>query len=346
MKRLLLVLTLLVALSLACARAGSVPTPAPTMTAAIAAAATSLPRLIPATRVLLTSLPPDAPSPVATSTPNVEPSPMIEVPVQAAPNTSLADITYCTVNNVALKMDVYFPTDLSQARPAAVYVHGGGWYTGDKRSAANLEELPGLLASNFVVFSINYRLAPEYHFPTMIEDVKCAIRSIRAHADEYHIDPNRIGAWGGSAGGHLVSLLGTSDESAGFDVGEYLDYSSRVQAVVDLFGPTDLTVHFNSQQEQIGRSVFSDDQLVMASPVTYVSQDDPPFLIQQGDKDQLVPLEQSQILYDRLTAAGVPATLVIVRNGGHGFNPIGGPIDPNRADLTQMIVDFFVENLK
>lgn len=345
MKRLLLVLALLVALSLACVRAGFSLAPTPTRMPTIEAVPTSAPLIFPATRAIPTSVPTDVPTPVVPPTPSAEPLPEVEEPAQAS-NSSQTDVTYCTMNAVALKMDVYFPTDVSQPRPAVVYVHGGGWTSGDKSSGAGLQELPGLLESGFVVFSLNYRLAPAYHFPAMIEDVKCAIRSIRAHADEYHVDPNRIGAWGGSAGGHLVSLLGTSDESAGFDVGEYLDYSSRVQVVVDLFGPADLTVQFNLQQEQIGSPVFSNEQLEIASSVTYISQDDPPFLILQGDRDQLVPLEQSQILYDRLTAAGVPATLVIVRNAGHGFNSIGGAIDPSLADITQMIVEFFVGNLK
>lgn len=322
MKRLILLLTLFGVLSLACARTAE--TPASAMTAVPTAEATVTPQPV---------LPPDEEDPSVT-------------PLRNRIQPSLRDVTYCTMDGMDVKMDVYFPADTSQPVPAVIYIHGGGWTSGDKRAGAGTPEIPVLVKAGFVAFSLNYRLAPEYRFPAMIEDVKCAIRSIRAHADEYHIDPEHIGVWGGSAGGHLVSLLGTSDESAGFDVGQYLEYSSRVQAVVDMFGPSDLLKEFRSQQEQNASHVFFLEQLESASPITYITPDDPPFLILQGDQDEVVPMEQSQILYDRLTATGVPATLVIVHNAGHGFKPTGGAIDPSRGDLSQMILDFFTKNLK
>lgn len=261
--------------------------------------------------------------------------------------TRLSDITYCTIDGVELKMDVYFPVDINLPAPAVVYVHGGGWSKGDKRDGIGSGEGLALTEAGIVVFALNYRLAPEYRFPAMIEDVKCAIRSIRAHHLEYNIDPNRIGAFGASAGGHLVSLLGASDESAGFDVGEYLEYSSRVQAIVDMFGPSDLTLQFGDEQIQNARSVFTADQLIPASPVTYLTPDDPPFLILQGDRDYVMPLEQSQVLYDRLKLVDVYAELVIVQNAGHGFAPVSdNPITPNLEQISQRIVDFLEEQLK
>ena len=261
--------------------------------------------------------------------------------------TPLLDITYCTVNSVELKMDVYFPDNLNQPAPAVVYVHGGAWSQGDKRAEIGNSGASMLTQAGFVVFALNYRLAPEYRFPAMIEDVKCAIRSIRAHSLEYNIDPNRIAAFGASAGGHLVSLLGTSDANAGFDVGEYPEYSSRVQAVIDMFGPTDLTLQFSADQIQNARNVFTADQLIPASPVTYITPDDPPFLILQGDRDYVVPLEQSQVLYDRLKSAGVYAELVIVQNAGHGFMPVSdNPISPNLGEISQRILRFLQEKLR
>ena len=170
------------------------------------------------------------------------------------------------------------------------------------------------------------------------------MRSLRAHADEYNLDPDRIGVWGGSAGGHLAAMLGTTDKNAGFDVGEYLDQSSRVQAVVDMFGPADLTVPFEGGYES-ARRVFDGFDAARASPVTYVSADDPPFLILHGTEDELVPLEQSQILLARLQAAGVPAELVIVANAAHGFTPAPGGISPSRREISQRVVDFFVKYL-
>jgi acetyl esterase/lipase len=241
-------------------------------------------------------------------------------------------------------MDVYFPAIQNGPAPAIVYVHGGGWSQGDKSNGVVNSETSLLTNTGFVVFSVNYRLAP----PAMIEDVKCAIRSIRAHAAEYNIYPNHIGALGASAGGHLVSLLGTSDTGAGFDIGEYLEYSSRVQAVVDLFGPPDLTLqNFSDEQIQNAGQVFTADQLVPASPVTYISPDDPPFLILHGDRDSVVPLEQSQVLYNALTSGGVSADLVIVQNAGHGFqSDTNVAIHPTYQQISQLIVEFFERQLK
>lgn len=262
------------------------------------------------------------------------------------------DVTYCTADGVALKMDIYYPTNAQGSVPAAMYVHGGGWTSGDKRSGAGAVDIPELTARGYLVVAINYRLAPRYKFPAQIEDVKCAVRFLRANAERYGINPDKIGAWGGSAGGHLVSLLGVTDASAGFEgSGGYPEQSSRVQAVVDMFGPTDLTALFSRGGLQTLQQVFgitdpTSDIVRRASPVTWVSSDDPPFLILHGERDDVVPVSQSQIFYERLVAAGVPATLVIVRNAGHGFTPVGGSIRPTREELTRMMADFFDRHLK
>ncbi len=260
------------------------------------------------------------------------------------------NLTYCTMDGIDLKLDLYFPPQTAKPAPIAVFVHGGGWSQGDK-TAGNLIPFTDLASQGFLVAAVNYRLAPKYKFPAMIEDVKCAVRYLRANAVQLNIDPNRIGAWGGSAGGHLVALLGTTDASAGFDVGEYAEQSSRVQAVVDMFGPTDLKAMFPSSSARVIQNIFEirsspEETAKLASPVTYVTKDDPPFLILQGDKDKTVPPEQSQILYDRLNNAGVPATLIMVKNAGHGFVPTGGAISPTREELIKMISDFFNKSLK
>jgi acetyl esterase/lipase len=267
---------------------------------------------------------------------------------QALTQPSLANVTYCTTDGVDLKMDVYFPKASLTANPAVVYVHGGGWTSGDKKGGAGALGLSELLSRGYVVVSLNYRLAPQFKFPAQIEDVKCAIRSLRANSVRYRIDPSRIGAWGASAGGQLVSLLGVTDPSAGFDVGQYLDQSSRVQAVVDFFGPTNLTSpDFATGTRQILQNVFgSREELMSGSPVTYVSSDDPPFLIVQGTLDSTVPPHQSQEFYDKLTKAGVPATLVMVQNAGHGFVPVGAPISPTIQEINKLTADFFDKELK
>jgi acetyl esterase/lipase len=261
------------------------------------------------------------------------------------------DVTYCTLDGVELKMDIYRPQRSAAPTPALLYVHGGGWTGGDKRSGEGIRDIPELLARGYLVAAVNYRLAPRYKFPAMIEDVKCAVRFLRANAERFSINPEKIGAWGGSAGGHLVALLGTADATAGWDVGQYLEQSSRVQAVVDMYGPTDLTVLFEGANPRLMEQVFgtsdrNSETLQKASPVNWVSSDDPPFLILHGERDPLVPVSQSQIFYEKLRAAGVPATFVIVKNAGHGFAPLGGPISPSRQELTKMIGDFFDQYLK
>ncbi len=234
--------------------------------------------------------------------------------------------------------------------PVVIYVHGGGWTDGDKASGGERERQE-LLVRGYLVVAVNYRLAPEYKFPAQIEDVKCAIRHLRANIAAYNLDPDRIGAWGNSAGGHLVSLLGVTDASASFEGGGgHADQSSRVQAVVDGCGPADLTQDFSGFSSW-GNRVFgvtesSSQIIVRASPVTYVSSDDPPFLIVQGENDTLVPPSQSETLCQHLIAAGVPATLVMVENAGHGLKPVGGAMSPSRSEITQIIADFFDERLK
>lgn len=262
------------------------------------------------------------------------------------------DLTYCTTEEgIKLTMDLYRPKQDSGLLPVVLYVHGGGWTSGDKSDGVGLLFKEELTRRGYLFASINYRLGPKYIFPAQIEDVKCAVRYLRAHAAKYRLNPERIGAIGGSAGGHLVALLGTSDAETGWDVGEFADQSSRVQAVVDLFGPADLHAMFAEADRMYMMRIFdassSDDPtLAEYSPVTYASPDDPPFLIMHGDQDEVVPLEQSQILYERLKAAGVPAELVVVENAAHSFRPVKANIKPSFRQLFQMVGDFFDEHLK
>jgi len=278
--------------------------------------------------------------------------------LQVAPGGQVQrNVTYCTVGGVDLQMDIYPPAAIRNPQspaPAIVYVHGGSWVSGDKaeigQGAANLN------ARGYMVVSIDYRLAPQYKWPAQIEDVKCAVRSLRAHAATYNIDPNRIGIWGSSAGGHLAALAGLATSSAGFDTESgYLDQSSRVQAVVDMFGPTDLLAYKPDQLAiGLGQAVFGyaqggpTDLLAMASPITYVSKAAPPFLILQGDHDLLVPPSQSQELNDKLLAAGASSTLVLVKNAGHSFVPVTGnlkDLSPSIDQIKAMIPDFFDRTL-
>jgi acetyl esterase/lipase len=209
-----------------------------------------------------------------------------------------------------------------------------------------------MIKRGYFVASINYRLAPRFKFPAQIEDVKCAIRFLRANASSFGINPDNIGVWGGSAGGNLVSLLGTTDAGAKLEgSGGYANYSSRVKAVVDMFGPADIALLFRNYKGTLMEEVFGTTDLQapilkIASPVTYISRDDPPFLILQGDKDSVVPLIQSQLFYNQLQKGGVTATLVIVKNSEHGFRLSGGEMSPTRIEITNTIADFFDKYLK
>jgi acetyl esterase/lipase len=263
------------------------------------------------------------------------------------------EITYCQMDGVDLKMDVYYPDQYSaRPWPVVMYVHGGAWQKGDKNEGAGSRAIPALRASGFLVVAVDYRLAPTYKFPAQIEDVQCAVRSLRANASRFHLDPEKIGVWGGSAGGHLVALLGTAANKPEWKVGEYLDQSSRVQAVVDMFGPADLSVEFDTSNFQTARVVFgarngSDPKLINASPVNYVDSTDAPFLILHGDQDNVVPLEQSQLLFKQLQQYGVESKLVIVQGAGHGFVRAGDqPINPGLSEINRQIVEFFIKHLK
>jgi len=266
------------------------------------------------------------------------------------------DIPYCiTTDGIELTMDLYHPKISGEPSPAVVYVHGGGWVNGDKSDGVGLVFSRQLVEEGYTFIAINYRLSPTHQFPAHIEDVRCAIRHLRANAKNYHIDPARIGVIGGSAGGHLVSLLGLSDESPNWESEDYYEtyfaQSNRVQAIVDLFGPTDLLKLYPNSRSTHREEVFGvtsiDDPLIQFySPVTHITPDDPPFLIIQGLEDKTVPPDQSQVLYDGLVAAGVPATLVMVDHAGHSLRPVDGDIIPSLLELQQMVLEFYNQYLK
>lgn len=261
----------------------------------------------------------------------------------------LRDVTYCTYDGVESKMDLYFPIKFGTSpSPALIYVHGGAWIFGNKEVNTGTPDIPELLSRGYVIATVNYRLAPDHKFPAQIEDIKCAVRYLRTNAERYNIDPNNIGAWGDSAGGHLVSLLALTNESAGFDKGQYLEYPSNIKAVVDYFGPTNLTdpnfynIYSIALQEIFG----SYENMVNASPVKYVKKESPPFLIFQGDRDIIVFQDQSEELYNKLITENATATIVIVKGGTHGFVDVGNTMDPTRKNITIMVADFFDKYLK
>ncbi len=264
------------------------------------------------------------------------------------------DLKYGDAPGAANLLDIYLPAEApASPRPLIVWVHGGGWEGGDKTFGVGAE----IARRGYVVASLNYRLSSEAIFPAQIQDCKGAIRWLRAHATTYHIDPNRVGAFGASAGGHLVALLGTAADAKDIEgtVGGNLDQSSRVQAVCDWFGPTDMSRFFEQDDAEkiphqppevtaiarlFGGAPDRRKELVaQANPLTYVSKHAPPFLIMHGDKDKLVPVGQSRILADALTAAGVECHLEVLEGAGHG----DGFSEPR---VLKMVSDFFDSHLQ
>lgn len=265
---------------------------------------------------------------------------------------SAADITYCSPDGVALQLDLYLPQEPAGGPwPTLVYVHGGSFTGGDKRKGSGLLDIPVVIKHGYAVAAVNYRLMPQHRYPAGLEDVKCAVRFLRAHGVQYRLLTDRIGLWGGSAGGYYAAMAGLTNDNAAYEKGEHLEQSSRVDVVVDMFGPTDLTAELDWLQTLLLRRAFgtddaSDPILRQASPVfqTPVAPV-PPFLIIHGEDDSAVPVAQSRALYEKLQQDGAAVTLVIVQNANHNFKPTGGEISPTRREISEQMAAFFDQHL-
>ncbi len=252
-----------------------------------------------------------------------------------------------------LKLHIVLPKIRSQEkRPAYVWIHGGGWQAGNKEGG--IRQVARVAQRGFIGATIEYRLTGEAPFPAQIEDCKCAIRYLRAHAEKYHIDVERIAVGGSSAGGHLVALLGTSGGVSDLEgQGGWSEQSSAVQAVVDLYGPTDFakfvtTPGYEShdrdgspESKLLGGGPVSPNHegIRRVNPITYVDAADPAFLIIHGSQDPVVPMNQSQALYDALMGAGVKAKLHIIDGAKHGGPEFAQP------EIQDMIDQFLTETV-
>ena len=290
----------------------------------------------------------------ATSTFTLTPSPTLTrtatavvLPTQLW-NTYIWDVNYCTTGVERLFMDLYYPAQADGPSPVLVYVHGGGWVAGDKRNEGFLSYVPVFTDQGYLVVAINYRLSPRYKYPAHIVDVKCALRYLRANADLYYLDPDRIAIWGASAGGHLAALAGLAGPIAGYEQGQYLPYSSKVQAVIDFFGPIDIEAICSPElvERFLGLDSCQNPNVKRASPTFYARAGAPPFLIFHGDLDSVVPISHSLLLHDTLFQTGVDSTLVVVENSGHGFYQHGEVISPSEEEILQMMVVFLDRVLK
>jgi acetyl esterase/lipase len=270
----------------------------------------------------------------------------------------IKDIAYSPDGNVKHKLDILRLKDAAKdPMPVIVWIHGGGFVGGSKTSGYT--KLERYVKRGYLGVTIDYRFAYEKPFPGQLEDCKCAIRFLRAHAKDYNLDPDHIGVWGGSAGGNLVAMLGVTGGLKEFEgKGGWQDQSSRVQAVVDYFGMTDfLTIYElakagksterflpldgkESISHLLGVAKYFEhpDLCRQASPTTYASKDDPPFYIFHGDLDPLTNYSQGELLNERLRKADVESDFYLVKGGKHGW--------PARADVDDKVDAFFDKHLK
>jgi acetyl esterase/lipase len=248
------------------------------------------------------------------------------------------DIAYANLSP-AEKSDIYLPDEGDGPFPVIISVHGGAFLGGDKADGQLNPMLYGL-KRGYAVVSINYRLSGEALFPANINDVKAAIRWVKANAGAYKLNAKKIALWGGSAGGNLVALAGVSGdvkELEDMTLGN-ADQSSRVQAVIDWFGPTNFLLmdkqlketgngtpdhsEANSPESKLMGKKITDipEQVQKANPETYISKDDPPFFIEHGTKDNIVPTQQSGNFYKKLlpVLGSQKVTLVLSEGEGHG----------------------------
>ncbi len=273
---------------------------------------------------------------------------LIYASTAAGPILVERDLVYATADGADLTLDCFSPRS-EGPHPAIVFIHGGGWTAGDKSIWD--DEALRFVDEGYVAISIDYRLAPAAPFPAAVEDCKAAVRWLRAHAVELDVDPDRIGAMGSSAGGHLAAMLGVTDGTEGLEgASGGLALSSRVQAVVDYFGPTDLTQAGMLPDPAIvaflgGTCAQQPIRCAQASPVSYVSPDDPPFLIVHGTRDARVPFSQSVLLRDALEAAGVEVELLALEGAGHGWRTTSAADRTYYETALEAALAFFARHL-
>ena len=245
----------------------------------------------------------------------------------------IADVAYGP--DEQQRLDIYFQSGVTEKRPVVLWVHGGGWSGLDKRQGSNgISTLAdALVAKGFIAVSCNYRLAPKHRHPTQLQDVQRVVRWLRANAERYHIDPERIGAAGVSAGGHLAAMLAVRQTAS--PQGDDLDrFSSRVQAAVSLSGPTDLRddqaelsspVLTEAIKQLIGEGPESAARRQDASPIRFADADSSPLLFIVGADDQWVPPAHARLMAQALKAKNIDSDVVTIEGKGHELLPNNSP---------------------
>ncbi len=279
----------------------------------------------------------------------------------------ISDVVYkqisTTSTNQSLKMEMLLPKLKNKApTPVVVFVKGSGF------TAMNMDgfmqQRMYLAEAGYAVISVETRVVPQVTFPAAIVDVKAAIRYIRAHAEQFNLDTDKIAIWGDSSGGYAAAFAALTNGVEDFEEGDNLDYSSDIALCIDFYGPTDLTTigkglgkeiedsHMSASTTEAllingtafgdnpGGSITSDrEKADYANPIKYIDENDPPFLIFHGTADTLVSSYESKILYQGLKEAGVPADLIMVEGAGHGT------IEFFQPQLLNMVVEFLNSNM-
>jgi len=267
--------------------------------------------------------------------------------------TTIENLEYANVRGQSLALDLRVP-DGRGPFPVILYLHSGAWITGDRFGGPVIRQV----SRGYAVASIDYELAPLSVWPALIEDAKAAVRWLRANAARFHLDPDRIGVFGTSAGGHIGSVLGTSGGVAsleGMQLGN-AQFSSRVKAVISLYAPSDLLKLDDQKLPCIpldGNASYMPPSLLMgcaiqdckektmtANPISYITPDDPPFLLMHGMLDCLVPFQQSVMLQQALEAAHVDSTLVLLPTAQHADKQF------QDAKYQKIVDDFLDTNLR
>ena len=256
------------------------------------------------------------------------------------------NIEYANPDGQHLQLNLARPKEGTGPFPAVVCIHGGGFRAGS-REGYNGTVLK-LAQNGYVAVTISYRLAPKYQFPAAVHDTKAAVRWVRANARKYHIDPDRIGVTGGSAGGHLVAFLGVTADVKEFDGDQNPGQPSNVTCVVDFYGPSDFTKSYGKSVDAAqvlplwlgGDLTTARQRHIRSSPLYWVTPNAAPTLCIHGTKDPYVHHEQSEWLVEKLKAAGVEAELLLLEGAGHGFRGA----DAEKAD--KAMLDYFARHLK
>lgn len=282
--------------------------------------------------------------------------------VQLVSNVVYAQVPDRGYANKPLTMHLVIPQD-KKPHPVILYINGGGFINANKDGY--MQQWLDLAEHGYVVASMTYRVAPTSTFPAPLEDVKSAVRFLRANADRFHIDAKHIGVFGGSAGGYLAAMAGTTNSVKGFDKGENLQYSSDVQAVVDVYGVSDVNkigADYSEAVQQSHLSAAATEALWVngspvfggkdggiaanpegakaANPMTYISSKTAPFLLMHGDADVLVSPSQTELLREALAEHNIEATRYLVKGAAHG-----GPfwVQPEIMDI---VISFYDKHLK